>query len=167
MRKNGDLSQMHIKDNCYLLVILSQGSMSFEVGDKTISVSAPSFLCFNELEDPVFKSCRDARYVCIYFHPKFLNINMTFELLRSRAYSDIATTYDMFMLKPFLNNEYVVPIGQSQLERIEYCADGMIEELENQRDWYWSCRGRSYFMEIIIMLKRMYGIVGYGFEIEE
>ena len=38
----------------------------------------------------------------------------------------------------------------------------MQEELQNQRDWYWSCRGRSYFMEIIIALERMYGLIGYG-----
>ena len=38
----------------------------------------------------------------------------------------------------------------------------MQEELKNQRDWYWSCRGRSYFMEIIIALERMYGLIGYG-----
>ena len=38
----------------------------------------------------------------------------------------------------------------------------MQTELENQRDWYWSCRGRSYFMEIIIALEHMYGLIGYG-----
>ena len=38
----------------------------------------------------------------------------------------------------------------------------MLEELTEQRDWYWSCRGRSYFMEIIIALERMYGLIGYG-----
>jgi transcriptional regulator GlxA family with amidase domain len=35
-------------------------------------------------------------------------------------------------------------------------------ELEVQRDWYWSCRGRSYFMEVIIALERMYSLLGYG-----
>ena len=38
----------------------------------------------------------------------------------------------------------------------------MMRELTEQRDWYWSCRGRSYFMEIIIALERMYGLIGYG-----
>lgn len=38
----------------------------------------------------------------------------------------------------------------------------MRRELTEQRDWYRSCRGRSYFMEIIIALERMFGLVGYG-----
>lgn len=101
-------------------------------------------------------------YTCVYFHPKFLNINMTFELLRSKNYGDIATTHDMFMLKPFTQKAYVIPIAETQVEKIEQSADYMLEELTQQRDWYWSCRGRSYFMEIIIALERMYGLIGYG-----
>ena len=87
---------------------------------------------------------------------------MTFELLRSSKYGDIATTHDMFMLKPFTHKAYVIPIAETQVEKIEQSADYMLEELTEQRDWYWSCRGRSYFMEIIIALERMYGLIGYG-----
>lgn len=78
-----------------------------------------------------------------------LNINMTFPLLRSKNYGDIATTHDMFMLKPFTNKAYVIPIADTQVEKMEHSANCMIEELEEQRDWYWSCRGRSYFTAII------------------
>ena len=87
---------------------------------------------------------------------------MTFLLLRSQNYGDIATTHEMFMLKPFIDKAYVIPIADTQVERIEHSANCMMEELEEQRDWYWSCRGRSYFMEIIIALERMYGLIGYG-----
>ena len=66
------------------------------------------------------------------------------------------------MLKPFTDKAYVVPIAEAQLEKITQAARDMQEELKNQRDWYWSCRGRSYFMEIIIALERMYGLIGYG-----
>ena len=66
------------------------------------------------------------------------------------------------MLKPFTDKAYVIPIAETQLEKIVQAADCLQTELENQRDWYWSCRGRSYFMEIIIALERMYGLIGYG-----
>ena len=82
--------------------------------------------------------------------------------MRSNDYGDIATTHDMFMLKPFIDKAYVIPIADTQVEKIEQSAEYMSEELVNQRDWYWSCRGRSYFMEIIIALERMYGLTGYG-----
>lgn len=160
--RDGSLNNIDIKNKCFLLIILTKGRLKFEVGGEDVTAAAPSFLCFDETENPVLVSKTKARYTCIYFHPKFLNINMTFELLRSKNYSDIATTHDMFMLKPFIDKAYVIPIVETQVEKIEHSADYMLEELTQQRDWYWSCRGRSYFMEIIIALERMYGLIGYG-----
>ena len=107
-------------------------------------------------------SKQKAQYTCIYFHPEFLNVNMSFEMLHKKDYGDIASTHDLFLLKPFTDKAYVVPIAEAQLEKITQAAEFMQEELRNQRDWYWSCRGRSYFMEIIIALERMYGLIGYG-----
>ena len=160
--KNGSLDDINIKDKCFLLIILTKGKLEFKVGGEKVTANAPSFLCFDESENPVLISKSKAQYTCVYFHPKFLNINMTFELLRSKNYSDIATTHDMFMLKPFIDKAYVIPIAETQVEKIEQSANYMLEELTEQRDWYWSCRGRSYFMEIVIALERMYGLIGYG-----
>ena len=69
---------------------------------------------------------------------------------------------ERLLLRPLTDKAYVVPIAEAQLEKITQAAEFMQEELRNQRDWYWSCRGRSYFMEIIIALERMYGLIGYG-----
>lgn len=160
--KNDNLKNIDIKGKCFLLIILNNGRLKFGVGGEDVTAAAPAFLCFDETENPVLLSKSKARYTCIYFHPQFLNINMTFELLRSEKYGDIASTHDMFLLKPFTDKARVIPICESQLEKIERSADYMRKELEEQRDWYWSCRGRSYFMEIIIALERMYGLIGYG-----
>lgn len=160
--KDGSLDDINIKGKCFLLIILTKGKLELKVNDEKISATAPAFLCFDELENPVLVSKSKTQHTCVYFHPKFLNINMTFELLRSGKYGDIATTHDMFMLKPFIDKAYVIPIAETQVEKIEQSANYMLQELTEQRDWYWSCRGRSYFMEIIIALERMYGLIGYG-----
>jgi AraC-like DNA-binding protein len=91
----------------------------------------------------------------IYFHPQFLNVNMTFEFIRSEFYGEIAQTHDMFLLKPFVYSMYVIPIHFSYLEQIIASFYQMKAALENQTDWYWSCRARSCFMEIIICLERL------------
>lgn len=160
--KNDKLEGINIKDNYFLLIILSKGRLEFNIGGQKITATAPAFLCFDESENPVLISKTKAQYTCIYFHPTFLNVNMTFELLRSNSYNDIASTHDMFLLKPFINKEFIIPIIDTGVEKIETSAEYMSKELTEQRDWYWSCRGRSYFMEIIIALERMYGLMGYG-----
>lgn len=160
--QNDRLQNTHIKNNCFLLIILTAGKLEFKVENEQFCTAAPAFICFDETQNPVLISKRKAQYTCIYFHPEFLNVNMSFEMLRKKEYVDIASTHDLFLLKPFTNKAYVVPIAEAQLEKITQAARDMQEELKNQRDWYWSCRGRSYFMEIIIALERMYGLIGYG-----
>ena len=160
--RNDRLQNTHIKNNCFLLIILTAGKLEFKVENEQFYAAAPAFICFDETADPVLISKQKAQYTCIYFHPEFLNVNMSFEMLRKKEYVDIASTHDLFLLKTFTNKAYVVPIAEAQLEKITQAARDMQEELKNQRDWYWSCRGRSYFMEIIIALERMYGLIGYG-----
>ena len=160
--RNDRLQNTHIKNNCFLLIILTAGKLEFKVENEQFCTAAPAFICFDETQNPVLISKRKAQYTCIYFHPEFLNVNMSFEMLRKKEYVDIASTHDLFLLKPFTDKAYVVPIAEAQLEKITQAARDMQEELKNQRDWYWSCRGRSYFMEIIIALERMYGLIGYG-----
>lgn len=160
--KNDRLQNIDIKDKCFLLIILTAGKLEFNVENERLYAAAPAFICFDETADPVLFSKQKAQYTCIYFHPEFLNVNMSFEMLRKKDYGDIASTHDLFLLKPFTDKAYVIPIAEAQLEKITQAAEFMQEELQNQRDWYWSCRGRSYFMEIIIALERMYGLIGYG-----
>ena len=159
---NDRLQNIDIKGKCFLLIILAVGKLEFKVENNRFCAAAPAFICFDETADPVLISKQKARYTCIYFHPEFLNVNMSFEMLRKKEYGDIASTHDLFLLKPFTDKAYVIPIAEAQLEKITQAAEYMQEELRNQRDWYWSCRGRSYFMEIIIALERMYGLIGYG-----
>ena len=160
--RNDRLRNIDIKDKCFLLIILTAGKLEFNVENERLYAAAPAFICFDETADPMLISKQKAQYTCIYFHPEFLNVNMSFEMLRKKDYGDIASTHDLFLLKPFTDKAYVVPIAEAQLEKITQAAEFMQEELKNQRDWYWSCRGRSYFMEIIIALERMYGLIGYG-----
>ncbi len=160
--RNDRLRNIEIKGKCFLLIILTAGKLEFKVENEQFYTAAPAFICFDETQNPVLISKRKAQYTCIYFHPEFLNVNISFELLRKKDYGDIASTHDLFLLKPFIDKAYVVPIAEAQIEKIMQSAGYMQEELKNQRDWYWSCRGRSYFMEIIIALERMYGLIGYG-----
>ena len=59
---------------------------------------------------------------------EFLNVNMSFEMLRKKGYSDIASTHDLFLLKPFIDKAYVIPIAEAQLEKIMQAAAFMLSD---------------------------------------
>ncbi len=165
-RKNDSLKSIDIKGQCFLLIFLKSGSLTFYIEGMKNVFFGPSFICFDETENPVFVSNNNADHYCIYFHPNYLNVNMTFKLLRSKRYRDIAITHDMFMLKPFLDKCYCVPICESYINTVDDACIQMERELSEQRDWYWSCRGRSHFLLIIMALERMYDIFGYEKPVE-
>lgn len=158
---DGDLSRVEIKGKSFLLVCLAEGELRFTVGGRKYPAKAPCFLCFDEREDPVFESSAGARYACIWFHPLFLNVNMTLARIRSAEYEDLASVHDLFLLRPFLDGRYIVPCDKERMAVAEHTCRCMERELTEQRDWYWSCRSRSYFMELLIALEREYAGVGY------
>ncbi|MBQ3528172.1 MAG: helix-turn-helix transcriptional regulator [Clostridia bacterium] len=159
---NDRFDKVDIKDQCFLLVVLTEGNAIFKVGDDTVSATAPCFICFNERAVPELVAKRKCKNTAVYFHPQFLNLNMTFDLIRLNTYEDIASVHDMFLLKPFMDEYRVIPIAESYMDNISSACSGMVYELSEQRDWYWTCRGRSYFMEVIIALERMYDLTQTG-----
>lgn len=159
---NDNFREVRIRDQVFLLVVLTVGSLTFEVEGERFTATAPCFICFDETADPRRIGRKKAPCHAIYFHPQFLNVNMTFPMLHTDVWGDLAQKHDMFLLKPFLDKQHVVPISESYLDRVVFACREMQRELQEQRDWYWSCRGRSYFMEILIALERMYGLMGHS-----
>lgn len=160
--KNGETEGINIRGESFLLVELISGGISFEIETEKHYATAPCFICFDERYNPKLVPDIGSEYFLIYFHPTFLNVNMTFKLIRSGSYYDLANTHDLFLLKPFMDADYIVPITENYLGHVVGNCLEIKEELENQRDWYWSCRVRSYFMEIMIALERLYGITNNG-----
>jgi len=159
-QENESLKNIDIKDKSFLLLIIIEGMVTFEVNNNQITAIGPCLICFNEKENPILISKKKLKTKSIYFHPQFLNINMNFELIRSISYGEIAHIHDMFLLKPFLEADSSVPMIHDFKDKIILSFEMMKKELEVQPDWYWSCRTRSYFMEIIIAIERIYGLIG-------
>ncbi len=160
--ENDPLQAVSIRDHSFLLLLLTKGTLQFEADNVTYHAVAPCFICFHEKTNPSFTKKPHTRCSAVYFHPTFLNCNMRFDLLRDKQYEDIAANHDLFLLKPFLDGPRIIPIAESALDSIIGTFHEMNRELVEQRDWYWSCRSRSYFMEMMIAVERMYGRMSYG-----
>ena len=159
--KNDTLKDLNIKDTCFVLMLMYEGTAHFEVHGKTFEAMAPCFVCFDESESPKLLKKRGLKCDSVYFSPTFLNVNMTFSRVHSGNYEQLAEVHDLFLLKPFTDpNRYVVPIFDECLGNMQRLFALLEDELREQPDWYWSCRSRSYFMEMILLLERTYGWVG-------
>lgn len=155
------LKDLEIKNECFLLIIVYEGSVHFQIEGSSFEAHAPCFICFDESDSPKLLRKRGAKCDSIYFKPTFLNINMTFSRVHSDNYEQLALAHDMFLLKPFTDkSRYVYPVFDKSLGNLKRLFSMLENELKEQSDWYWSCRSRSYFMEMMLLLERTYGLIG-------
>ncbi|HBL85166.1 MAG: hypothetical protein A2Y17_01350 [Clostridiales bacterium GWF2_38_85] len=157
-----NLNDIEIKDKCFLLLIITEGCAVFRLGNKQIIAEAPCFVCFDERFNPTILKKRKLKCKSVYFHPRFLNINMTFEFIRSQSFSSIAEIHDMFLLTPFTGENHVIPIIPTYKEKIDHCFEHMVGSLEDQPNWYWSCHTRSYFFELMLAIERINQMITSG-----
>ena len=161
--KGDTLNDLDIKDTCFALMILYEGMAQFQVGDLSFEAIAPAFVCFDELHSPKLIKKRGLKCDSIYFSPTFLNVNMTFSRVHSGSYEQMAEVHDLFLLKPFTDpRRHVFPIFDEDLESMKRLFSRLENELREQPDWYWSCRSRSYFIEMMLLLERTYGVVKHN-----
>lgn len=159
--KGDTLKDLDIKGTCFELIIIYEGTALFQLGDSSFEAIGPCFVCFDETESPKLLRKRGVKCDSIYFKPTFLNINMTFSRIHSGNYEQLALTHDMFLLKPFTDKaRYVFPVFDENIENLKRLFSMLGDELKEQPDWYWSCRSRSYFMEMMLLLERTYGLIG-------
>ena len=160
--KNDDLSDTEIKGHCFLMMIIKEGSGYFKVGESFFEAIAPCIVCFDESESPkLLRGC--PKCDSVYFSPTFLNVNMSFLRIHGEDYDQLAQIHDMFLLRPFTDrSRYVFPLLDEYSGSIYGLFSRLDEELREQSDWYWSCRSRSYFIEMMLLLERTYGLIGQG-----
>ncbi len=163
--KNDTLDDIDIKGKCFLIIIVHEGTAYFQANDITFYATGPCFVCFDEKVQPILIKKHNLVCDSIYFHPTFLNVNMTFDRLHEHGYEQLALIHDMFLLKPFTDDKrFVFPVHEDYVSHLNYLFSNMENELNHQHDWYWTCRSRSYFIETILILERVYSMSGRNCE---
>ena len=115
--KNDPLEKIKIKENCFFLLLIRKGKVVFDVAGRNFEAEGPCFVCFDEKENPVVIDKTELECYAVYFHPMFLNVNMTFECVHSKDFAHVATAHDLFLLKPFTDEkQYVFPLASKIMD---------------------------------------------------
>ncbi len=156
-RRQDRWEDIDIGGRCFWLCVMYAGEACFEVDGRRVEAVAPCFLCFDERHSPRLIRKRGIKCDSVYFEPTFLNISMTFERVHAADYEQIAVAYDLFRLTPFTDGErFAFPLFQECLGKVKQMIAGMEQEFTHPTDWFWSCRSRSYFTELIFLLEYAY-----------
>lgn len=143
------------------VILVQKGTGILCLDDKKISVIAPCVLCISEKETVRLVDSVNWEARAFYFHPRYINDNFDFETIRvMKKELAITVKQDSFLLDPFVerNENY---LGQLNIDAASMSyASGLMEsvrkEIDEQSHRFWSCRARSYFIELLFILARIY-----------
>lgn len=146
--------------NSLFLCFLEKGSVSFKINNNVITAIAPCLICINEAKDVEYIYSHKIRAKSISFSPDFINVHMNFKNIRDDNFKDIANKYKFPDLQAFLNNSYyyygILPVDFVFVENINRLIEICIKELIVQSDEQWSCRVRSYLLDLLNILDSIY-----------
>jgi len=158
--KRQDDLRTHINDDTTCkLVLVKAGNGVLLCNQKKVHVIAPALLFFNH-EDRV-KAEEDHQLTCdtIYFRPEAINDGLQYDVLTGKkAPANLTILQDRYLLAdfyPYENETSKILLLQAEaLMTIQYLFQHIERELTEQRDGFWPCRSRSYFLELLFYIDR-------------
>lgn len=144
---------------CFCMIILKGGSITAKIQNTDCFFAAPAVICLDNLKNIEIISNSSSEVKVINFNPQFLNINMKISTIRSSNYDHLCQQHSFFQLSPFLTddiNKIGFRLSEDTMDKINRSFNYLTQNLIEQKDWYWSCRARSYFIDIINILERIY-----------
>ena len=155
-----NFSNVEIANQCFLLSFITEGACLVSINNKRVLLTAPCFICLNEKDIITVIENKDMKAQSLYFKPTFYSSTLTFEALRMNNSKDLSERHNCYLFMPFVKRDDgyqgILPVNLSLNNRVNSLISSAGEELVVQRDWYWSCRCRSYFTELLIILERIY-----------
>lgn len=155
-----------LSNDCFSIIVINNGSITARINNTDCYILAPAVLCLDERKTIEILSNNSSDVRIIKFDPTFLNVNMLISTIRSSHYEYLCQQHAFFQLSPFLTENIkkaCICLSNDALDKIVYSFDKLAANLEKQTDWYWPCRARSYFIDIINILERIY----HNFYIDE
>lgn len=158
---NETLSNIDKTDLCFKIIFITNGSGIVIINDTKIIYNAPVILCLNELDFPVLRYSNNFSAQSIFFNPSVINSVFNFVNIRESTDEFSETDIqDRYLLNPFIKRtskyDGHINLGPSSYKKILNCFNLTADELAIQRDTFWPCRSRLFFLELLVTIVNLY-----------
>ncbi|MNB72024.1 Bifunctional transcriptional activator/DNA repair enzyme AdaA [compost metagenome] len=145
--------------NRYQLILAEEGEGALQLGRQLHSVASPSIICLNEADAflPLQKNRIIARSLA--FNPQTVNRKYDFPMDFGEGEHDELTEtdrQDLWCMIPFKDRSCSIPVDPMYARHISGIMNDIREQLAEQPDDGWPCRSRSYMLELLSLVRRLY-----------
>jgi AraC-like DNA-binding protein len=147
----------------FRMILVENGSGILRVHGRQGGFIAPVLLCLNETERLERIQGRDLQAQALYFHPSVVNNVFDFEMIRGGG-QDLALSesQDLDWFVPFTRRSpgtfKLDNLGPASARRISELMKTIGNLTSTLGDANWPCRSRSYFLELLFVVERIFNI---------
>lgn len=139
------------------LLLLKEGNGMLSNGSHEVLFIAPVLLVLDHERAYQLKlNCKNVTGSVIFFHPKYLNDALDFNSFRVHEQLPRTDRQDFYLIRHFapekMLGEKIISLGPAEFKYLDYQFKCVAQQLQEQVDWYWPCRARSFFIQILITL---------------
>ncbi len=141
----------------FRIVYIKEGHGIFQNGGNSQIITSPAVLCLNHEDDVCLHNTSDIKMDIMYFDPFCYGRYIEYE-----DYDDWKNKLgeDVYFFRPFFErtDTYIgaCSINFSLGSRITQLISLTGEELSQQKDTFWPCRSRSFFIELLLNVNSIY-----------
>jgi AraC-like DNA-binding protein len=145
----------------FRMILAEDGSGILRVKEWQGAFITPVLFCLNETERPELEQGRNLRAQALYFHPALVNERFDFTSIRAGG-QDLTQTesQDLGWFDPFIlrNPGPFKPLnlGPAGARRISELMKTIGNHISSRSDAGWPCRSRSYFLELLFVVERVF-----------
>ena len=143
---------MQSTEGYFSLCLIKKGNAVLSIDGTKCYLSAPALLCLNpDRKAEIIKSAK-LQMETIFFAPEFINRNLSVERITADDYDVTCKLFDFPNFDLFYKTDdlynCIIPFEATELSRVEFLFDSIIEQLSVQPDNMWSCRARMAIIRI-------------------
>ena len=148
-----------IDTSLYQIVYIEEGSVIIGSEGNERTILAPVVICLNYRENRRRISFSNVRGFTVFFRPEAINHSLIgAEIPGKRQFENYLET-EQLLIQPFIagsaERPVVMSVNSMMRDRLLRIAENMKTQFYTQPDAYWPCRGRSFFLELLMLIESM------------
>ena len=142
------------------LILFSGGNGLIECNNRMLQVSSPAIICLNHTDTIRIDKNIGFVITVLFFRPTTLNDCLDYTFINQKLYDSYGGTtiyQDLTLLSTFYDisgsKRILIIIDPTSSNALHSLLDRIDAELTHQKDGFWPCRSRSYFIELLFYLE--------------
>ncbi len=166
---NSEVLQDAAEQDIYQVTMVTEGSIVLTDGTEHSALLPPQVLCLSYKNPMKHLELTGAKGFSIFFIPQVINHGLFSDSSCKADMTEENLSHDAFLaerllIKPFrqgeISNPFHISVNPTLQGRLTDLYTGLRDQFTLQPNNFWPCRGRSYFLEILMLLQSLYAFEG-------